>query len=81
MTWFEIEQRSNNKHHPINVGSLSKPARDRFVELELDAGADSVFSLRLSGAERLFGIRDRWIFYLLWWDPEHLVCPAPLKYT
>jgi hypothetical protein len=55
-------------------------ARKRLEQLRLD-DTDELFSLRLNGQERLWGIRSNDIFSLLWWDPKHEICPAPLKYT
>jgi hypothetical protein len=77
MTWQEIEGKQS---HFIGFESLSKEARDRLTELKLD-DVGQVFSLRFTGRERLIGIRDRWIFRALWWDPEHLVCPSMKKHT
>ena len=77
MTWQQIE---GARCHFIGIESLSKQAQDRLRELGQD-DVDELFSLRLSGAERVFGIRDRWIFRILWWDPDHRVCPSVLSNT
>ena len=77
MTWNEIAGRRN---HAISTDNLSPEAKKRLIELELD-DIDEVFSLHLDGKKRLIGIRDRNIFRVLWWDPEHKVCPAPKKHT
>jgi hypothetical protein len=77
MKWHEIE---GSQSHFISVESLSKPAQDRLLEIGQE-DIDQVFSLRLMGAERVIGIRDRWILKLLWWDPNHEVCPSKLKHT
>jgi hypothetical protein len=37
-----------------------------------------LFSLRITGKMRLWGIRDIETLRVLWWDPQHSVCP-PLK--
>lgn len=64
--------------HNIPVGDLSKPARDRLLEIELD-DTDELFSLRLKGKERAFGIKDRSTLKLIWYDPDHEVCPSNKK--
>ena len=77
MTWHEIEGR---RDHAIKIDSLSNNAKNRLMEINND-DIDEVFSLHIDGIKRLFGIRDRNIFRVLWWDPEHKVCPAPKKHT
>ena len=77
MTWGEI---SGKRDHAIAVSALSPEARNRLFELKVD-DIDEVFSLHLSGRERLIGIRNRNIFLVLWWDPEHKVCPVHKKHT
>jgi len=37
---------------------------------------DEMLSLRLSGTERVWGILADGICTLVWWDPEHRLCPA-----
>jgi len=78
MTWSEIE---SNKHlnHSVGVDSLCKEARERIFYLKL--GVDELFRFRLTGKQRLWGIRDRERFKILWWDPEHEVCPSTKKHT
>lgn len=84
MTWHEIKQQKhdNNKssNHLIDIDKLSKRARDRLSEIELDDIA-KVFSLRVSNKFRLIGIMKGASFQLLWVDPEHEVCPSQKKHT
>lgn len=77
MTWNEIEGR---RDHSISVENLSEAAKKRLAEIQLD-DIDEVFSLHIDGKKRLFGIRDRNIFKVLWWDREHNVCPSHKKHT
>lgn len=78
MTWNEIG-RSNDSHFmPVKV--LSKAARVRLEELEQD-DVEQLYSLRIVAKERVWGIRDRHILKLLWWDPEHQVYPVEKKNT
>ena len=78
MTWNEIG-RSNDSHF-ISVKSIGKDAQNRLAEIEQD-DAEQLYSLRITGKERVWGIRDRHIFKLLWWDPEHEVYPVEKKNT
>lgn len=69
--------------HSIEVSNLSRGAQKRLEEIGKD-DLDKLYSLRLTGRERLWAIRRRAIdndgyyhvFKLLWWDPNHEVCPA-----
>lgn len=76
--WHEIEDRNN---HVISYESLSTTAQERLSKLKMDDVPD-LFSFRISGAKRVVGIRmGTGIVRLLWWDPNHQVCPAPKKHT
>jgi hypothetical protein len=78
MTWAEIE--AAGSHLVRNDSGLSKAARDRLAEIELDE-ADTLFSLRLGGQPRIWGIRMGGVLKVMWWDPKHEVYPAPKKHT
>ncbi len=58
----------------IPTEDLQPKARNRLVDLGRD-DQTSVIELRLGDSERLFGIRDGSVVYLLWWDPHHDVFP------
>jgi len=77
MTWQEL---TGDDNHAIPVERLSHEAQSRLIEIGQD-DIDEIFSLRMTGRERLIGIRDRHIFRVLWWDPEHHVCPSHKKHT
>jgi hypothetical protein len=78
MTWSSIE--SGTGSHFVDVGSLSKPARDRLAIIQQD-DTDALFSLRITGRRRVWGIRASAVLKVLWWDPLHEVCPSPKKHT
>lgn len=75
MTWADLLTRSNGKHHAIETWKIVKEAQDRLVALKLD-DLDEIVSLRLSGKHRVFGFLHEHVYYVLWWDPEHEVCPS-----
>lgn len=75
-TWAQIEG-SNN--HSVDLDKCIKDASDRLAELDINE--DSLFSLRLTGKQRIWGIKDVAILRILWWDPEHEVCPSKKKGT
>lgn len=81
-TWSEIEaertggnKRRRKKHHDMPVRELDKSARKRIRDLFGDDAPDTLFRFRLSGKQRLWGVRDKAMFYLLWFDEEHMVYP------
>lgn len=61
--------------HAVELRLLCKDARDRLTELRLD-GLETLASLRLAGRKRIWAIPEHNVFILLWWDPNHLVCPC-----
>lgn len=84
MTWAEIQsasggRRSGTNSHFESINSLCKEAQNRFMELHLDT--DEVFSLRLTGTVRIFGIMENGTFNVLWYDPKHEICPSNKRNT
>jgi len=79
MTWGEIDS-DRKKNHSVEVGALTKNARDRLIVLKLD-DLDELFRFRLGGTERVWGIRTEDVFRILWWDPNHEICPSPKRHT
>jgi hypothetical protein len=71
MTFGEID---GAKNHQIPVERLGKAARARLVDLGVDE-YDEVLSLRVTKAERVWGLKAPHGIYLLWWDPAHSVYP------
>lgn len=77
-TWAEIE---GDTHHMIPVSRIIKSAQKRLQELGHD-DQDSLASFHINGKQRLWAIRRSVnIFYLLWWDPKHEICPSSKKHT
>ena len=85
MKWSEIltstaGKRNGTRNHAIGVDEIIKDARDRLVELRLDE-FDEVYSLRLSGPERIWGLLIGGVFFVLWYDPKHEIFPSEKKHT
>ena len=78
MTWASIE--ASKRNSSISVSNLSSAARKRLRQIKQD-DIDVLFHLGLSGKERVWGIRDGRVLRILWWDPEHTVCPSEKKHT
>lgn len=77
MTWDTIEKAvhgrgGKSKNHEIPVYQLVKEAKQRLRDLDLDE-RESLFSLRLSGKKRVWGIRNFNVLEILWIDPDHQI--------
>ena len=77
MTWSEILGRH---HHAIAVNDIIEAAQNRLEKLGHDDQAELV-SFRLGNTERIWAIRSGAEAFLLWWDPNHEVCPSHLRNT
>ena len=65
---------------PVGVDAISPAAQKRLLELERD-DQDELWEIRLSARARVWGLRRGPVFHLLWWDPEHTVCPSRKRHT
>lgn len=70
----------NSGSHTISISKLSKEAQDRLTEIKLD-DLDEIMSFRMNGKARVICRPSGSLMRVLWWDPEHQVCPAPKKHT
>jgi hypothetical protein len=79
-TWKQIIVQSQNHHHFMPVARICNGAQERLNALHLE-DTDALFSLRLSGPERVWGILDNGVLLVLWWDPFHQIYPVALRNT
>ena len=79
-TWNAILVGDKHRNHTVTTNDISKVARERLAAMNLD-DLEELVSLRLSGAERVWGYRIGFVLHLMWWDPHHEICPSPLKHT
>lgn len=75
MTWASIMSASGGRSHGTNshfenVSELTPEAQKRWIALHLE-DYDRVFSLRLTGVQRLFGILEGGVFRIVWFDQKH----------
>ncbi|OQY48005.1 MAG: hypothetical protein DRR08_25815 [Candidatus Parabeggiatoa sp. nov. 2] len=70
-TWADIKSDGNNHYINLYDKGANIEAKNRLKQLKLDDFKDLIFSLRLSGKERIYGILDGYILKILWWDPYH----------
>lgn len=77
LKWGQLK--ANGSHH-VETYKLIKSAQERLLHLKME-DYDQLFSLRLSGKERVWGIKEGQIFFILWWDPHHAICISNKKHT
>ena len=80
MSWREILLDSKKQNHSVDVDKLILHAQ-RWLE-DHKYLEERLVSLRLSGRERIWGyLAEHGVMVVLWWDPDHEVCPSLLKHT
>ena len=80
MTWREILVSGGKQNHRIGIHQLCPAARARLEEIN-QADIDHLISLRVTGKARVWGILESNVLNVLWWDPDHQVCPSIKKHT
>lgn len=78
MTWANIKAGGYGKTIP--VFRICREAQ-RHLSAIRQEDTDYLFELRLSAKKRVWGIRDQRVLKVLWWDPEHTVCPSRKHHT
>jgi hypothetical protein len=68
-------------HKPIPFHNLCPEAQKRLRDIELGEYDGQWWELHLTGQRRIWGVRQRHVFYVVWWDPKHTVCPSRKKHT
>lgn len=85
LTWQEIRDQvagGHRRHHHQSVQTICRDAQERLTELHLDDMGDAIFRFRLDGTGRLWGFElGSGVFYAVWWDPNHRVCPSEKVHT
>ena len=75
-SWNEVQGTgSAGTGKDIPLESLCNDAQRRLIDLGLD-DQDRIAELRLTGPQRVWAVRRGDLLHLLWWDPEHEVCPT-----
>jgi hypothetical protein len=80
-TWGEILINDRKRNHPVSIYKLIPKARRMLAQQKEDV--DEIVSLHLSSKERIWGIMESeyGIMDIVWWDPEHKICPSEKKHT
>jgi hypothetical protein len=69
------ELKKSGSYHSIQTSQVSKPAKVRLSELQLD-DVDVLYSFRITGACRLWCMKYESLMSILWWDKNHEVYPV-----
>ena len=72
LTWREVNEKKSC--HPWDLDKIPAEFFDRLQERQIDV--DEIFQISLGSLPRVFGNRDRAIFYLIWYDPDHQFWPT-----
>lgn len=72
--------RTQGSHHSVPVSRLSKEAKQRLEQLQLD-DLSELWSFRVTSAKRFWCIKHENVYALLWWDPSHEVYPVTMRGT
>ena len=72
----EILLDGKKQNHNVRLNRLSADVRRRLQEIFGALDVDAAVSLRVTATERVWGILEGNILRLLWWDPDHQICPS-----
>lgn len=64
----------------IPVENLCAEAQKRLQQIRRD-DVDELWEFHLNARQRIWCVRYESTMYLLWWDPDHQVCPSALRNT
>ncbi len=73
MQWKDLAANQEN-HHSVPIYKIRKDAQKVACDLKIDDYED-IWSLRLTGTQRLWGIKEGQYFMAIWWDPDHQIYP------
>lgn len=82
--WSEVEaftysgkqkyRKHLNKYQ--GVESICPEAQERWMSLENLAQFEELFRMRLGGGKRIWGVRVQHLFFLVWYERYHKICPV-----
>ena len=84
LTWGQLANQakgrgSGTKHHHVQVSALIKKAKKRLKQRDEWDDTEQLYSLRLDGKSRIYGIVVGNKLNLIWYDPGHEIYPNPRK--
>jgi len=70
-----VRNDSHKRDHPIDPDTILLDARKRLAQ-QVKGDYDELWRFRFGSAKRLWGVKIGDVFYAVWWDPLHKVCPS-----
>ena len=64
------------RDHPIEFHKLEKEAQEYIGRTGIFDDHDEIWSLHLDGTKRLWGLKYQRYCMVIWWDPDHKICPS-----
>lgn len=78
--WSSVSGEGVGNIKGIPLSRLSQEALHRLRAIKKD-DLDQLYEIRVGGKPRVWGIKRGDAFHVLWWDPEHKVCPSKMRHT
>lgn len=83
-TWGEIFIKDKKQNHSESISKLNVVAQKRLAARRIEI--DAIYSLRVTGTHRIYGIIINSVFNILWYDTDHgdnltCVCRSHKKHT
>jgi hypothetical protein len=75
MTWNEIFVIAKKQNHDISVADLRCDVARRWMARNMP-DQPTLWTIRFSGAERVWGIFSGGAYQVVFWDPKHLIYPT-----
>jgi hypothetical protein len=77
-SWKDIFIRDKHYNHQIEVDELKCAIAKKWMEDNLP-DQHSLWTIRVTGKERIWGILAEGAYQIVFWDPEHLIWEVPKK--
>lgn len=78
LTWKDIFVRDARYNHQIEVNKLKCSEARKWMKQHMP-DQPYLWTLRLTGAERIWGIFSEGAYLVIFWDPQHLIWEIPKK--
>lgn len=75
MTWHEIFTVAKKRNHRIPVCNLRCPKARQWMKMNMPDQTE-LWTLRFTGAERVWGIFGEGAYQIVFWDPSHQILPT-----
>lgn len=75
-TWKDIFIRDNHYNHEIEVADLKCAIAKKWMQDNLP-DQHSLWTIRVSAKERIWGILAEGAYQIVFWDPDHLIWEIP----